>query len=478
MAYRDLDRNNNLLITAQCTRGILYTEKPIGSGTPQKITNNSFYMSNTIPVNAGDFIRLYGFTKKADDYYISYCNGGDITDISNIIETRIVNPQEESRYSYIEMFIPSNVEYLSVGGVYSLISHAVINKVSAADFVHITSVSLDVETLTIKARTTRQLVATFNPSNPSNTSIQWASSDTSVLNVSSSGLVTGVAQGVATVTATTVEGNKEATCTITVNTPIGHDFEKLYFNNEIHLVADKQSRDDIVALGNRIAYLEQRIASLVNKTVNCLGDSITHGVISKPTGGTTWTDDTWPKGVGTNLGCTMNNYGVSATSICDGSSESFVTRLNRMSEQSIDLLLVFGGTNDYGDRRAVTLGTLSDSPAQGTNFYASFKYLISTAINKYPSALIGVITPMRRQSGGENANGISIEDIVNAEIDVAKYYGVPLLDFYHYGGINPAITVHYDNYARDGLHPTQAGLDKFLIPMFTEFVRSLLAYRP
>ncbi len=214
--------------------------------------------------------------------------------------------------------------------------------------------------------------------------------------------------------------------------------------------------------------------AFTNMVVNCLGDSITHGYIG---GGQQWANPTWCQQVATNLRCSVNNYGVSATSICNGSSESFVARLNNMSQSKIDLLIIFGGTNDYGDKRATTLGTISDTAAQGTNFYTSFKYLIETAINKYPSAQIGIITPMRRSTYSVNSYGISIEDIVNAEVAVAKYYGVPCYDFFHEGGVNPQINIHRTTWTSDGLHPNQAGINKWLAPQFTKFIADLLSYK-
>lgn len=222
---------------------------------------------------------------------------------------------------------------------------------------------------------------------------------------------------------------------------------------------------------NKLAGVAQDIV------INCLGDSITEGWIGAGQGVNGFASPTWCEQMASNLGCTVNNYGLSATSICNGSSESFVTRLNRMTETTVDLLLIFGGTNDYGDTRAQTLGSIADAAAQGTNFYASFKYLVEAAINKYPSAVIAVITPMRRQTGSANSKGITIEQIVNAEIEVAEYYGIPCYDFFHDGGINPSISAQRTRYTADGLHPNQAGINKWLAPQFTKFAKDLLAMK-
>lgn len=244
-------------------------------------------------------------------------------------------------------------------------------------------------------------------------------------------------------------------------------------------VADNLTTDSAQqALSARQGVKLRELAGVAQGVViNCLGDSITHGWIGSGYGVNGFASPTWCEQMATSLDCTVNNYGLSATSICNGSSEAFVTRLSNMTETAIDLLLIFGGTNDYGDNRAHSLGSISDAAAQGTNFYASFKYLIEAAINKYPSAVIAVITPMRRQTGTTNSYGISIEDIVNAEVEVARYYGIPCYDFYHDGGINPAINAQKTRYTSDGLHPNQAGIDKFLAPQFTKFVKDALAFK-
>lgn len=219
-----------------------------------------------------------------------------------------------------------------------------------------------------------------------------------------------------------------------------------------------------------------RELSTVNQgiVINCLGDSITAGEM----GGGQISPNKWTTQLADNLSCTVNNYGVGGTGICNSSREAFVTRLNRMTEATIDLLLIFGGTNDYGARYATTLGSIADSPAQGTNFYASFKYLIESAIAKYPSAVICIITPIRRNDiTAANQYGITLEQIVNAEIEVAEYYAIPVYDYYHDGGINPNVSAHRTTYTNDGLHPNQAGINKWLAPQITKFVANLLAFK-
>lgn len=70
-------------------------------------------------------------------------------------------------------------------------------------------------TLTSSSRT-KTLIATITPSNATNKSVTWTSSNTAVATVDSSGVVRYVKAGTANITVKTVDGNKTATCKVTV----------------------------------------------------------------------------------------------------------------------------------------------------------------------------------------------------------------------------------------------------------------------
>ena len=82
--------------------------------------------------------------------------------------------------------------------------------------VHPTSVTLNRTSLNLQIGGTDTLTATVLPANAVDKSVTWSSSSNAIATVNSSGLVTGVAAGTATVTATTVDGGKTAACTVTV----------------------------------------------------------------------------------------------------------------------------------------------------------------------------------------------------------------------------------------------------------------------
>lgn len=92
----------------------------------------------------------------------------------------------------------------------------IIMNQSTSEDIPVTSVSVSPTSATISVNGTQQLSATVSPSNATNKSVTWSSSNTSVATVSSSGLVTGVSAGTATITVTTSDGNKKGTATLTV----------------------------------------------------------------------------------------------------------------------------------------------------------------------------------------------------------------------------------------------------------------------
>ena len=90
--------------------------------------------------------------------------------------------------------------------------------VNAAATVHVTSVSLDKANLELTEGETAQLTATVLPDNATNKNVTWSSDNPSVATVNN-GVVSAVSEGTATITVTTEDGNKTATCAVTVTRP-------------------------------------------------------------------------------------------------------------------------------------------------------------------------------------------------------------------------------------------------------------------
>ncbi len=84
----------------------------------------------------------------------------------------------------------------------------------------VTSVSLNKTELTIEKGKSETLTATVSPSDATDKTVSWKSSNTSVVTVDQNGRVTAVNAGSAVITVTTKDGSKTATCNVTVVIPV------------------------------------------------------------------------------------------------------------------------------------------------------------------------------------------------------------------------------------------------------------------
>ncbi len=89
-----------------------------------------------------------------------------------------------------------------------------------APVIRVSSVSFATSTVSLGTGKTYQAVAIITPSDATNKSVTWKSSNTAIAIVSSSGLVTGRRSGSAKITATSIDGNKSAFFTVNVYTSV------------------------------------------------------------------------------------------------------------------------------------------------------------------------------------------------------------------------------------------------------------------
>lgn len=210
-------------------------------------------------------------------------------------------------------------------------------------------------------------------------------------------------------------------------------------------------------------------AGLNIKKMSALGDSITYGYTA---GGNI--TETYQKQIADRLGCNFQKLGVISTPICPNSDytggqndDAFVYRWDRIASDA-DIIIVAGGTNDYGHN--VPLGAPTDGVSKyDQTFYGAINYLITNIVTTYPHANLVFITPFHRQ-GDYNANtaGYTLSDYVEAMKTICKSYGIKCIDGFAVSGINTLQAFQNINMS-DGLHPTQSGHDlifKNLMPYF------------
>jgi uncharacterized protein YjdB len=90
----------------------------------------------------------------------------------------------------------------------------------SATAVEVTKVSLNKTTTSIVAGNTETLSCAITPSYATNQNLEWSSSNATIATVSGNGEVKGIAAGSAIITVKTEDGNKTATCNVTVSAAI------------------------------------------------------------------------------------------------------------------------------------------------------------------------------------------------------------------------------------------------------------------
>ena len=195
---------------------------------------------------------------------------------------------------------------------------------------------------------------------------------------------------------------------------------------------------------------------LKGKKINVIGDSITYGV------GTSNAENIFLNRIAREEGlAAARNYGISGARIAhqqgneDNYPYAYCDRFGEMDDDA-DIVVVFGGTNDYGHGNA-PIGTFSDRCT--STYYGAWHLLLSGLITKYPDALIAVMTPLHRcdENNPSVGNGLPLSRYVEIAREVAAYYAVPVLDLYTLSGIQPEHPVLKAKYCPDGLHPNDAG---------------------
>ena len=192
---------------------------------------------------------------------------------------------------------------------------------------------------------------------------------------------------------------------------------------------------------------------LKGKKINFLGDSITEGV------GASEYARCYLEQFAAATGAICRNYGISGTRIAKRRvpydipefDRYYASRVPEMDPDA-DIVVVFGGTNDYGHGDA-PLGEMNDRTVW--TYYGALHVLFTALIEKYPTAQIVILTPLHRED--EEKRTPILKPFVDATRQVAEFYSLPVLDLRANYGIQPRVPVMKEMYVPDGLHPNDAG---------------------
>ena len=139
--------------------------------------------------------------------------------------------------------------------------------------ISVTGVTLNKTALNLVTGASESLVATISPSNATNKDVKWTSSNTNVATVDTTGKVTGVSSGSATITVKTKDGAKVATCNVTVKNPVISANENKLIGEDRYKTAIKVSnrgwsKSDNVVIVNSSAIVDALSATPFAKMKN------------------------------------------------------------------------------------------------------------------------------------------------------------------------------------------------------------------
>ncbi len=190
-------------------------------------------------------------------------------------------------------------------------------------------------------------------------------------------------------------------------------------------------------------------------TINFLGDSITEGYgVSDP-------KNVYHQIIKDKYNLKhAYNYGISGTRIarqnipseeCPRNDLYFELRSQIMNRDA-DVVIVFGGTNDY-DHGDATFGTLESEDI--FTFCGAVNSLINKLERDFSKSKIVFMTPIHRtfETNPSNPDSKILEDYANAILEICKRRGIDVIDLF---GINPLDPEDAD-LVPDGLHPNDKG---------------------
>lgn len=196
-----------------------------------------------------------------------------------------------------------------------------------------------------------------------------------------------------------------------------------------------------------------------NKKITCFGDSIT-------------AQNQWQPWVVQYFNCTMVNKGVGGTTVFNNGNKEVIEgelreswmcsddRINLIPSDS-DVILVFGGHNDFGYNN-LEMGVLGDGNLIDSTFKSAYSLMLKKLVNKFPNALIITMTPVGGRTETEKGNtdkqfyirDLCMTDFANAVKEVSAYYGIPCIDI---NGESRISTLNHDTYIADVIHANSEG---------------------
>lgn len=144
----------------------------------------------------------------------------------------------------------------------------------------------------------------------------------------------------------------------------------------------------------------------------------------------------------------------------------------------IDLVTIFGGTNDYGGNRP--LGTIADAYDGSTaaTFYNDVYQVLANIYTLKPSVRVAVFTPLMRGAfeaqpvyPAANSSGSTLPQYVQAMKEVCALFATPVLDLFATSGIN---LKNLSTFTSDNLHPSIPAGYARISPVMSSFINNVV----
>ncbi len=198
---------------------------------------------------------------------------------------------------------------------------------------------------------------------------------------------------------------------------------------------------------------------LKGKKIVVLGDSITEGC------GVENAENFFVNRLAKMGECTVINHGIGGTRIAKQINRAtpayddndFIIRVEKLEEDA-DIVVIFGGTNDFGHGDA-PLGNFHDHDPY--TFYGACHTLMTRLYERFPGKTVVIMTPIHRLDEYRFYIDGHLRRTLKTYVDIiremAEHYSLPLLDMYASSGIQPQVDAFREAYCPDGLHPNDAG---------------------
>lgn len=139
--------------------------------------------------------------------------------------------------------------------------------------------------------------------------------------------------------------------------------------------------------------------------------------------------------------------------------EDFCGRVKNLP-QDADLLIFFGGTNDFG-HGDTPFGAWGDH--KPSTFCGAVFSMMREMVERLPGAVKVICTPLHRLNEGNPCGDVkpqpvaTLEEYVEIIRKTAAYFALPVMDFYALSGLQPRVPIIQQAYVPDGLHPNEEG---------------------